>query len=162
MSTRKTTYISSTQSTAPAIHTKSSHPTNPAKPSKPYKAILSEKLSRSHDKRFVIIDTATGELLDDAQGYGYKSAQKAYAAYGYKTCSPKKNSQEQKIKAWWKKHKSLRQILEDAEFYAWKDSCGEESLTTKDFKEILESEPKIDIDTLPATPSEMLRVWKRM
>lgn len=32
--------------------------------------------------RFVIIDTETGEILDDAQGYGYTTAHKAYKCYG--------------------------------------------------------------------------------
>lgn len=36
------------------------------------------------EKRYVIADTETGEILDDAQGYGYKTAQGAYKAYGYK------------------------------------------------------------------------------
>lgn len=38
----------------------------------------------TYEKRFRIISTATGEILDDAQGYGYKTARKAYAAYAYK------------------------------------------------------------------------------
>jgi hypothetical protein len=37
------------------------------------------------EKRFCIISTETGEILDDAQGYGYRTPQKAYAAYRYKT-----------------------------------------------------------------------------
>lgn len=31
-----------------------------------------------------IVSVDTGEVLDDAQGYGYKTAQKAYAGYSYK------------------------------------------------------------------------------
>lgn len=38
----------------------------------------------SREIRYRIVSTETGEILDDAQGYGYKSAQKAYAAYAYK------------------------------------------------------------------------------
>ena len=34
--------------------------------------------------RYRIVSTETGEVLDDAQGYGYTTAQKAYAGYGYK------------------------------------------------------------------------------
>ncbi|MBQ7428368.1 hypothetical protein [Butyrivibrio sp.] len=36
------------------------------------------------EMRFCIVSTDTGEVLDDAQGYGYKTAQKAYAGYSYK------------------------------------------------------------------------------
>ena len=53
------------------------------------KAIRSESLSKPYDSRFVIVDIETGEILDDAQGYGYKTAQKAYAGYNYKIM-PKK------------------------------------------------------------------------
>ena len=34
--------------------------------------------------RYIIIDKETGEVLDDAQGYGYKTKRNAYACYGYK------------------------------------------------------------------------------
>lgn len=34
--------------------------------------------------RYIIIDSDTGEVFDDAQGYGYKTAQKAYAAFSWK------------------------------------------------------------------------------
>ena len=34
--------------------------------------------------RFIIVDPDTGEVLDDAQGYGYKNAQKAEKAAWYK------------------------------------------------------------------------------
>ena len=32
----------------------------------------------------VEVDKETGEVLDDAQGYGYKTKRNAYACYGYK------------------------------------------------------------------------------
>lgn len=44
------------------------------------KAVVSENMNG----RFVIADRATGSILDDNQGYGFKTAQKAYAAYGWK------------------------------------------------------------------------------
>ena len=47
--------------------------------------VLDGTLSTETDKRYVIIDTLTGEVLDNAQGYGYKSERKAYASYAYKT-----------------------------------------------------------------------------
>ena len=39
--------------------------------------------SETREKRCVIIDTESGEIVDDAQGYGYKTAQKAYAGWSY-------------------------------------------------------------------------------
>ena len=48
------------------------------------KAVKSDVLSK-HDERYVIIDLDTGEILDDCQGYGYKTKQKAHIGYAYKT-----------------------------------------------------------------------------
>ena len=44
----------------------------------PYMAVLDQELSQSTDRRYVIIDPITNEILDDSQGFGYKSIQKAY------------------------------------------------------------------------------------
>ena len=43
-------------------------------------AIESNSLSKGYDKRFIVIDKDSGEILDDAQGYGYKTAQNYYEA----------------------------------------------------------------------------------
>lgn len=52
-----------------------------------YKAIVDSELTKKskhgHD-RYVIVDIETGEILDDAQGYGYKSKEGAYKCFGYK------------------------------------------------------------------------------
>ena len=37
-----------------------------------------------HETRYVIKDIESGIIVDDAQGYGYKTAQKAYAGWSYK------------------------------------------------------------------------------
>lgn len=53
---------------------------------KQYKAIV-YKSSISSDKtgiRYAIMDMVSGKIVDDAQGYGYKSVQKAYAGWAYK------------------------------------------------------------------------------
>lgn len=47
--------------------------------------IVDENLSTRNQKRFVIVDNKTGEVVDDAQGYGYRSKHNAYAAFIYKT-----------------------------------------------------------------------------
>lgn len=41
------------------------------------KAVRSDELSSLYDERFVMIDIRTGEILDDAQGYGYKTKNKS-------------------------------------------------------------------------------------
>lgn len=45
------------------------------------KVVESKTLSSRYDRRFVIVDEETENVLDDAQGYGYKSKQKAMAAW---------------------------------------------------------------------------------
>ena len=46
-----------------------------------YQAVYSRKLSQRGEARYIIINVTTGEILDDAQGFGYKSKKKAYAGY---------------------------------------------------------------------------------
>ena len=48
------------------------------------KVVESKTLSGPYDRRFVVVDEEIGNVLDDAQGYGYKSKQKAMAAWSYK------------------------------------------------------------------------------
>ena len=40
----------------------------------PYKVIPSDTLGDRWEKRYIVVDAETGKILDDAQGYGYKSA----------------------------------------------------------------------------------------
>ena len=49
-----------------------------------YKVIKSENLSSAYEERYVIVCKETNEILDDAQGYGYKTKQRAHASYAYK------------------------------------------------------------------------------
>ena len=52
---------------------------------------VSALLSSNFDKRYVVVEETTGEIVDDAQGY--KSAQNAHRAHAYKSMPPKKNRQ---------------------------------------------------------------------
>ena len=47
------------------------------------KVVESKTLSSRYDRRFVIVDEETENVLDDAQGYGYKSKQKAKIVFNY-------------------------------------------------------------------------------
>lgn len=49
------------------------------------RVVKSESLSKPYEWKFVVVDVDTGEVLDNAQGYGYKTKQKAMAAWNYKT-----------------------------------------------------------------------------
>ena len=65
--------------------------------------------------RYRIVSSETGEVLDDAQGYGYKTAQKAYAAYAFKNRDRSKDKEKQEKKKhiikWVKDHKSFINLL---------------------------------------------------
>lgn len=61
---------------------------------KHYKAIESESLSKPFSKRFVVVDTKTGEVVDDSQGWGFKSAKAAYACWRFKCKSREKNAEK--------------------------------------------------------------------
>lgn len=60
------------------------------------KVVESKTLSSRYDRRFVIVDEETENVLDDAQGYGYKSKQKAMAAWSYKNRDKSKDAKSAK------------------------------------------------------------------
>ena len=72
--------------------------------------------SEGYKNPYIIVDTETGEVLDDAQGYGYKTIKKAYAAYFWKNRTPEQKKQYEQltknIKAWLKHHKSFINLLD--------------------------------------------------
>lgn len=61
-----------------------------------YKAVAYQPNKNSFEIRYCIVSTATGEVLDDAQGYGYKTAQKAHAAYTHKKRKRVANGKQEK------------------------------------------------------------------
>ena len=75
------------------------------------RVVKSEALSNLYEWRFVVVDVDTGEILDNAQGYGYKTKQKAMAAWNYKTRDRSKDAakkaKERLIKDWMQHHKGF-------------------------------------------------------
>lgn len=84
------------------------------------KVVESPKLSKQYDKRYEIVDADTGEILDNAQGYGYKDIRSAYAAWGYKHRDKKKNIEKKKryaaARAWLKQHEGIQGIFDRCAF----------------------------------------------
>ena len=70
-----------------------------------WKAVKSDALSEQYFPRFIVIDAESGKVLDDAQGYGYKTAQKAIVAFKWK--------HDKKAQAWRKKKKKIKKWLEE-------------------------------------------------
>ena len=108
-----------------------------------------------------IVSVDTGEVLDDVQGYGYKTAQKAYVGYSYKNRDKSKDKAKQKkvnkIKKWMKENKSFIKYLEVIAFEIMKDSCCNETINATIVNELLK-ENKLSPDF---TANELLKVWRK-
>lgn len=119
-----------------------------------------EKYSKT-EIRYRIVSVDTGEVLDDAQGYGYKTAQKAYAGYSYKNRDKSKDKAKQekinKIKKWMKENKSFIEDLEVIAFEIMKDTCGTKTINADVVNELLK-ENKLNPDF---TANELLKVWRK-
>lgn len=125
-----------------------------------YKAVQ-YKVKNTYEMRFCIVSTETGEILDDAQGYGYKTAQKAYAAYAYKnrdrSKDKEKNLKKNHIKQWMKENKSFVDLMDVVAFDILKGACApDDKFDAKTVKDMLDEN-----DLHPDfTAGELLKVWK--
>ena len=123
------------------------------------KVIRSKELSSQYEPRFIVINTDTGEILDDANGYGYKTTQKAYAGYAYKSRSREQvtaiKRKESTIFKWLRKHKDFNSQLEETAFYALKEG---KSMNAKDVEKLLVHNGYTD---LSFTVTELIRCWNR-
>ena len=90
------------------------------KMSKQVKAVINHNFKHP----WVIVDQNTGEILDDAQGYGYRTAQKAHAAWSYKHRSDKSVRNHKLAQKWWRKHKEFARDLDEEAFEIAKGSWG--------------------------------------
>ena len=110
------------------------------------------------ETRWAVFNKETGEKLDDAQGYGYKSKRNAIVAWKYKNRTPaqKKASTEKrkKILNWLKEHREFAKWMDSEAFYALKDG---EPFTVEDVKRMLK-EDNLEIDF---KPYDLLRVWRK-
>lgn len=114
------------------------------------------------ETRFCIVSLETGEVLDDAQGYGYKSAQKAYAAYAYKnrdrSRDKEKAAKEKHIRQWMKEHKSFVSEMNAYAFEIAKGSWGPEDKFDAAFVKKMLEEADLKPDF---TAGQLLKVWRR-
>lgn len=114
------------------------------------------------EMRFCIVSTDTGEILDDAQGYGYKTAQKAYSAYAYKTRDKSKDKEraakEKHIEQWMKENKSFVRLMDACAFEIAKGTMDPNDKFDARFVKRLLKENSLNPDF---TAAELLRVWKK-
>lgn len=108
----------------------------------------------------MIVDIESGRILDNAQGHGYKSPQKAYACYAYKKRDKSKDKEKQekenRIKNWLRENREFTSQLDSEAYWAIKDPAVEFNL--KFVKKLLKEqnlEPEF-------TASEILKVWKKL
>ena len=118
--------------------------------------VVSASLSGNCGRRYVVVDEASGEVLDDAQGYGYRSAQNAHRAYAYKAMPPKKKRQRDAVKRrvarWCAEHEDVMQHVEQAMFYGMKDGAN---ITEADVRTIL-AEHGVE---LPFGVNDLMKHW---
>jgi len=120
------------------------------------RVVVSPSLSDGYDRRYVVVDAATGAIIDDAQGYGYKTAQNAHRAHAYKSVSPAKKRQREAVKKgvhrWCAANSDFMGDIEQAMFYAMKDG---DTFAEADVRALLKArslEP-------PFTVKELMRHW---
>ena len=68
-----------------------------------------------NQRRFIIINEETGEILDDAQKYGYKTEQSAYKAswFKYGGGESKINKEKSETKNFFKTHPEIKDFIND-------------------------------------------------
>ena len=127
-----------------------------------YKVVRSEKLSQPWDNRYVVVDLV-GNLLDDAQGYGYRSPQKAHAAFSYKTMSKRRRREkfkkEREIKKWLDEHPDFSDAMEDVAVHVMKGSYGQGVKFNAKFVEKMLRDDGLEPDF---TAAELLRIWQKL
>lgn len=123
--------------------------------------VKSEALSDNYDIRYVVVDKDTGEVLDNAQGYGYRTVQAAYKAWAYKTRDRSKDKEKaqrrKEIRSWMKQHKGFVEVMDTFAFEIAKGSWGaEDKFDAKFVKRMLK-----DNGLAPDfTAGELLKVWR--
>lgn len=72
-----------------------------------------------HDGRFVVSDTATSTVLDDAQGYGYTTKAKAAKAawWKFRGGESQQNAAQKEAAQFWRANKEFAKRLSDMQVY---------------------------------------------
>ncbi len=124
------------------------------------KAVFSKQLSASGDKRYVIVDSQTGEILDDAQGYGFKTPRGAYAAWGYKNQGKEKRKEnrikDDLLKKWFQENSSFIHKLEEELFRVTAGKYGPDEKFNAAFVTQLAKECQVE---LPVSPGYFIKYF---
>ncbi|MCD8376457.1 MAG: hypothetical protein LUD69_05890 [Oscillospiraceae bacterium] len=124
-----------------------------------YELVVGGSLSTKYKPRWIVVDPKTGEVLDDAQGYGYKSREKAHAAYGHKTRDRSKDvektAKRRLVAQWCREHEDFMDDITQAEFEACKFG---EKLDARTVEGMLEEYSETD---LSFTAGDLLAYLRR-
>ena len=111
--------------------------------------------------RYVVTDALTGKVLDDAQGYGYKTAKNAWAAWSYKNPTKSEKNFENKyhkcrmVYDFVEKHKDIACDIDDARVISIKENIP---FTEDVVLGILENNG-INVEDLPFTLKDFQRYY---
>ncbi len=124
--------------------------------------IKSEQLSSPLESRYIIVNAETNETVDDAQGYGYKSKRKAYAAWTYhnrnKAEDPEREKQILMIDEWAKSHAYFITMMDNAAEYISKGFYGSQASFDSKYLAKMLSENNIELDGFE--PKDLLHYWR--
>lgn len=118
-----------------------------------YKVIEIQKTSVPKDKyefpiqetRYIIVSSSTNNIIDDAQGYGYKSKRNAEKAMWYKfnNGKAKLNNDKKSALSFWASNSDIKDDLENIMFIGCKE--GSEP-TLNELVEYVKNTYDMDID----------------
>lgn len=120
------------------------------------KVIVSGARLDRFEKRYVVVDAVAGDIVDDARGYGYKTAQDAHRAHAYTSMPPKKKRQrdaaQRQVRRWCRAHPEFMAHVESAMFYALKSGVN---LREADVRAMLDEHGA----QLPFSIKDLMRHW---
>ena len=129
-----------------------------------YLAVKSAQLSRPKHPRWVVIDQETGEIVDDARGYGYRTEAKACKAFAYKQkyLNPTLRFKTRQAQRWLLRHDEFDQTMMQT-YLAIANVGTWQGYTTFDatvVKELL-GQANYDPQDLGFSPKTLLLAWQK-
>ena len=127
--------------------------------------IQSKKLSKPNSPRYIIADIVNKVVLDDAQGYGYRTVENAQKSWMFKQTKYYQNMQEEKsrrreINAWLDTQHWLSKALFTQEKLSETGLLRNESMDNQFNVPFVEKTLNEQGITSPYTSSEILDAWK--
>lgn len=124
--------------------------------------IISTK--RKGEIRYIIVDD-NEKVLDDAQGYGYKSVKKAQAAWFYKNRSPQQvkewENKKNVVKQWINNNSKIIDAFSYELFINLKD--GDDEPMEETFERVLHWYlTDQEIQNLPFTIKNFIKIYKKL